>query len=576
MASTVTRQEGIQSLIDFYQQTYNNKTNDKTKKTNELGAFYVNPAVSFVSSPENGVSVCATQAIPNGTVLLRIPQQERVSLTNIANANANHNQDAVSNTQELIMQVLKALRTQYNAVAGGSNHSVYPHGDILLAMVILHDLVDQKPYTQAWPSPEDFQNQYYPLWDPSNPNLQTLLKGTFTLHTLEGYWNSIRCAFDLIVLPVLLNKEEQQDIVHQFLPPAFQDENKTLQDNLWDAFLYASSLVRSRSHEGSTPEEPEIIPLVDLINGLPSFCLPYINVHIRNCQAGGIPCTQVVATHDIAPNQEFIISYGDIHASSCLIRYAYCPQRVVHHPLASLDVLMIRVSKTLAPRDSLRAKACRILQFPSTPEDIERDFMFHLGHDALGPYMRSPMFQGETEQLKSLRQFLMVCHLMNDEEVQLNIETGRLRGNSVTQEQIGNVHLALFDRLMTEFTSLDDDTTTTATISANKDDDPHIQTIHNVRICQRDTMARWRHAICRRYNIPSQHADPNATANPLLQPHTRAPQCLLETRGCRVCGRTIRLKACTKCKAVKYCGRVHQIEDWKRQHRQECRPALAD
>lgn len=363
------------------------------------------------------------------------------------------------------------------------------------------------------------------------------------------------------------------------------DENSQQMETLWEAFRYTSALIRSRSHEGRKLDEPEIIPIVDLINGLPSYCSEKINVDISSScgEVDGIPTSIIYAVSDIAVGEELIISYGDIQASACLIRYAYCPMEVVANTEASLDVVLLRVPKFLGPPDKLRSQACGQSDFPTTQEDTDRVFYLHAPND-LSAYISSPVFQGETENIKAMRQFLMLCQLLDDEAVKRNIATGRLAGD-VNPERFGQLLLLVLDHSLTVVTSLDKGSNEEDSLSTKGNE---LVAAHRVRICQRDTLARWRHAFCHRYYILSEHTEPKAIFSQFLSainlqsgfcpdlPIPQAPQCLSVSRGCHVCGRTINLKACSKCKIIKYCGRAHQIIDWtKLGHRKSCDPSLA-
>ena len=389
---------------------------------------------------------------------------------------------------------------------------------------------------------------------------------------MQRYAKGLRYAFDEVVKPVLV----KAGVVSNFLPSVFEHETNSEVENLWEAFRYASALIRSRSHEGRIPDEPEIVPIVDLLNGLPSHCTEKINVELSSgVTMDGLRTSNIVATKDIAAGQEFIISYGDIRGSACIIKYAYCPKEAIDNPQSSLDVISLRIPSFLGPPDELRAEACRKSDLP----DI------HLPYDALSTYISSEAFQGEPPDLKAVRQFLMLCHLMDDEAVKNNIATGKLAG-SCNPRHVGQLLLLVLDHVM-EFSSLNKSTNEEDLEKASTATRSDMVAAHHVRVCQRDTLARWRNAISRRYGLSSEHVEPKAIYSQFILdlqgefcpdlPIPRAPPCLVASRGCHVCGRTINLKACSKCKVIKYCGREHQIIDWKtRGHRRACDPLLAE
>ena len=69
----LSREEVIQKLLVTYQNKYGNS-----------GDFFIHPSIEYYSSSDaGGVGVRATEAIPQGTVILTVPDVERVSLSNI-------------------------------------------------------------------------------------------------------------------------------------------------------------------------------------------------------------------------------------------------------------------------------------------------------------------------------------------------------------------------------------------------------------------------------------------------------------------------------------------------------------
>ena len=158
------REEAIASLIASYRVKYNQGTNVITN------VFHVNPAVSFTST-HNGISAQATAAISEGTVLVRVPDTERVSLSNVSSS---------------VKTLLKDIHDKYHQVENkevedfGCLNDMYRYGDICLAVAMMYDLTkEEKIYPKAWPSPKDMRESHYPLWDPKE-DVQELLKGTYT------------------------------------------------------------------------------------------------------------------------------------------------------------------------------------------------------------------------------------------------------------------------------------------------------------------------------------------------------------------------------------------------------------
>ena len=146
--------------------------------------------------------------------------------------------------------------------------------------------------------------------------------------------------------------------------------------------------------------------------------------------------------------------------------------------------------------------------------------------------------------------------------------------------------LLVLDYNLKEAASLDTSTSEEDLELAKNTTQNDLITAYHARVCQRDTLAQWRHAICRQYRYESEPVDPKrfaifsklAVAKGDKYPNAplpQAPDCLVKEGGCPLCGRTIDLKACSRCKQVKYCCRDHQRLDWKLGHKKVCDPALA-
>mmetsp|Transcript_50595 Transcript_50595/g.122093 ORF Transcript_50595/g.122093 Transcript_50595/m.122093 type:complete len:628 (-) Transcript_50595:294-2177(-) len=595
------RKLGISNLIELYRSKYQDDV-DNGKDVNS-NAFYIHPAVEFVHSDnDESVSVRVTQQIQNGTTLVRLPKEERVSLT--VDDGRRYSNDEI----KILKSVLKKIKTKFHQKIDQRN-SVYTYGDVGLAVVIMYDLTKQKLYTKAWPSPQTMKKHYYPLWDPASftsSKMESLLQGTYTIDATERFWTSLKDTFDRIVGPVLLQNDTVEFVPRRFrssssLSSSSSSSNSTspTKDEMWDAFLYASSLVRSRSHGGSEGSgDPEIIPVVDLVNGVPSSCQDEINVEVQGSVIKDqktnqlVVCSDLSASRSIEPGQELMLSYGDITASASLVKYAFCPAALLKaNAEPSVDVVLVKkIPSCLGPTDDLRRRAC--YQLGGIPvDDLEGSFVFEMNRTDLETYRSTPVLRGESDNLGSFRQFLLFAHILTEEEVRSNLATGRLRCQNMRPEVLGLLHLVMIDHLLMNVTTLGTSTNAediNASSDAEVDGNIGLAAIYRARISQRDTIARWRHAFCRKYNIPSEHTDPKHTftmAQSMMEqmgiflppplPRPSAPSCLMKSRGCWVCGRTLGLKGCSKCKSVCYCGRDHQILHWKQGHKAECDPAFA-
>jgi MYND finger/SET domain len=561
------REDAIAELIEHFKRKYENAS-----------SFFVHPSITYYSDEISGIGVRTNQNIAQGTVVLRVPDVERISLSNILSAS--------TKSVKLVLEKVQAdyLAVQDTFVSGmGCLGDIYPYGDICLAVAILSILANGSKskvfisVAKTWPSLEDFEKYCYPIWFPDfqTPEFRQLIKGTSTQMTLDRYAMALRHAFDTIVLPNVLSSNCTQ----HFLPEAFENGNNSPTEKLWKAFQYTSALVRSRSHEGKVPGECEIIPMVELTNGMPSYCSQILNVKYQHDAVGKGSVTSLVAIKDIAAGTELLLSYGNVPASQFAIRYGCFPPEIVHNLQGSLDVVTLHVPKSLAPTDQIRSNACRKANLPSIPQQIEKLFLLALHCDSLEPYRQS---HDDPEPLKRLQQFLILCHLLDEVDLPIYTATKRLQG-SWSQQKEGQLHLLVVDYTLEEMTSLNASSNEEDLTMACNSRQNDLVAAYHTRVCQRDSFAQWRHAFCMRYEYPSEPVLPASIFLTLLTkkekgltPCSKAPLCLMSSQGCPVCGRMLDLKACARCKQVKYCCKDHQVLGWKKLgHKGECDPSLA-
>ncbi|CAB9505634.1 expressed unknown protein [Seminavis robusta] len=592
--SNKQRTDAIATLISFYKNKYSSSSNN---------AFFVHDSIEYYSDEQTGVGVRARQDIPQGTTVLKVPDAERVSLSNVPTwMTSKKAKAALTKVQDDYLQV------QQTFVSGiGCLGDIYPYGETCLTVCVLHLLAAANQHkfdhiTQAWPTVEEFETYCYPIWFPDyhSPEFRQLIEGTATLDYIDRHAKALRHAFDTVVLPNITATCSKE-----FLPQAFHNTNQSTTENLWTAFRYASSLVRSRSHEGKIAGECDIIPIVDLTNGMPSYCTQKLNVEYKSgSETVGknkkkTPVTCIVTIKDIPAGTELLLSYGNVHASHFAIRYGCFPPDIVHDREGSLDFVTLHVPPSLAPTDQMRAGACRKASLPSTKQQIEQFFNLGCHYDALEPFRQQSQSTSTevtiSEPLARLQKFFILCHLLNEEALPTFLSTGRLPTNRSWSLQLeGQLHLSVLDYTLEKVTTLnfstnEEDLDKAANHHASRND---LVAAYHTRICQRDSLAQWRHAVCQRYQYPSEHvlsevqfqtavaqlvSSMGNTQNESSQiPRSEAPQCILRSRGCPVCGRTLNLKACSRCKQVKYCCKDHQLVGWKKLgHKRECNPSLA-
>jgi len=625
-STNCSRKDGVDALIAYYEDKYNHNTKDGSK------SFFLNPNIAFVSGPEGedggGVSVLAAAPIKKGDVLFCLPKEERFSMSNIT-----------EQSNPFLKSLLKAIKDDFSSKKNimvldrgtegekvGTLDGCYRYGDICLIVMVMEALGEDRVNTKPWPSLQEMKETCYTFWElqsdihhntaeegETDVTLASLLKGTSTWQALQDFITLRKYSFDEIVKPAL----EQTGDISKFIMPSLLSQQRQQQDDdddnhqetmdscLWQTYQYASAIVRSRTHEGTLPEEPEILPLVDLMNGYPDQCHSKINVELGPVMihAEGLPRSAVYAIQDIAQGRELLLSYGSVSASQFAMKYACLPAGVLEHPKACLDYIKVCVPPWLAPPDALRKEAAEKSSFPTTAEQIQRDLTFELSYDAFDKYTQqqqqqdgnmdassSSTFDGESDQLKGMRQFLILCHVLDEDGVRDHLETGRLKGN-YPHVQLGHAHLLVLDHSLSEGTTLNASTNQEDLAKADlMEATPgcyDLAMAYRIRVCQRESYSKWRHAVCRRYQYVSQPAEPafvhdqfiyhaDILRKDLIQhlPKPKAPDCLMASRACPMCGRTIHLQPCDKCQSVQYCGPEHQELDWKA-HKPVCL-AVAD
>jgi hypothetical protein len=88
------REDAVNELIERYK-----------GKHDAASSFFVHPSITYYSDDTSGVGVRANQNIAEGTVVLRVPDVERISLSNILPAST-----------KSVKLVLKKVQDDYLAV----------------------------------------------------------------------------------------------------------------------------------------------------------------------------------------------------------------------------------------------------------------------------------------------------------------------------------------------------------------------------------------------------------------------------------------------------------------------------
>ncbi len=460
----------------------------------------------------------------------------------------------------------------------------------------------------TWPRPRDIAAQFH--W--TDDELQEL-QGTYAEGLLKTKRDTQRQIVEHVLIPIL----EDAHVLHHFVVDAASDSHvsqsptTTSAAAFWNTFEYAYHIAQSRCHDSLPGERTaDIVPLIDLIDGLPEpsvdinvylECNPWSAIVKNISDAPVVPpegmdpsmiCLAIYASRDLNATEQLLISYGKIAPAPFLYKYGMIPHQYITEPHLPVDVIHLGFPAALAPRanDAARIRGLRMHGYPTSPEEIEQTFWFTLGPEDLEPWSRPlqgglgpnpPSYdQGEPIMMRNIRQYLIVAQLTPDEDIQHFIETERIRGEYQLQD-IGRYMLQVIDynleRVFNSHLTNDEE------VESWKSNNPMVvegsgtyqkkPTAQMARILYRDALAQWRHVLCRYYKIFSAADDSTVLRQVLNQggPKAVSHPTSLTGGGCSVCGCTLHIQRCSRCRQVWYCSKNHQKSAWKF-HKPLCLP----
>ncbi|CAB9503183.1 expressed unknown protein [Seminavis robusta] len=352
-------------------------------------------------------------------------------------------------------------------------------------------------------------------------------------------------------------------VLEEYLQQQLQPNDKVDSTLLKESYFHAICSIYSRMHSldaanfASTTVTAEtntrtLCPLLDMLNGDKEYS-PRCNVHVLHYP--GIHVA-VQATRDIAKGDEVIFSYGQISSQVFVTKFGFVPvASTTGKPLIDgLDVVHVvpppklvweegdeRRWKSLTSDKNKVLERRHLTEFP--PED-GTPFAF----------MGSPIDMAKVRGSESWRPvYLNNLHLYalfslsNDDGAEVVVEPF----------EPGSIILDMIDYRLDQMPTIDDDLVSNA--SGNK------KTAILCRMLEREILTMWRHAIAKQYEC---YGETSPTTGKKYLPLRG------QKEGCAVCQTAFSgpLKSCTRCKAVFYCGRGCQKEDWKAGHKEACKP----
>ena len=458
--------------------------------------------------------------------------------------------------------------------------------------------------SRTWPSLDEMRRDVPLCWE---EDLRDVLGKCFARDHMESNLAQLRAVFDGAVLPTLLelgqepqaDQEEEEEasstssrdylkVADFILPVVKERELASQREELWESVRYAYAIVYSRAHE-SVDAVPELVPLVDLLNGLSEVCKggainvdfasgkwPFIrgNRYQNDCN---LDCSALFVERDVKAETSLIISYGCLTPSSFFVKYGAIPAEHLRHanmtdsiniwfphhsiPDESTSIEKLRciaLKKGGYPLDAFRQGTIRLLFLPGDDDSS--------GNNPLAWYVSGE----ELGVLETLQRMIALIHIADEATLQQYIVTGRIRCN-FESEMLFSIMVGVLDYNLKLLSSTRSSSKSDLERSKDPELSPALRAAYLARVCQRETLCKWRHAFCRRYMRPS-HVDRGIVAS--------AAEMLdfpdeLKCSACRVCGRTYPNHDCSKCKwrgekSASYCCRAHQASDW-RSHKRECK-----
>ena len=321
----------------------------------------------------------------------------------------------------------------------------------------------------TWPSMEEMKRDVPLCWE---EDVRDVLGKCFARDHLESNAVQLQAVFDSAVLPILTElhhrrQGEEHEQEHEqeqgtssvsskarqlrlsdFILPVVKEQGLASQrKELWKSLLYAYSIVYSRAHE-SVDEKPELIPLVDLCNGLSDVCkgdainvdfvsgkCPFIrgNIHGNTCN---LDCSALFTECDVKAGSSLIISYGCLTPSSFFVKYGMVPSDHLKHanmtdniniwfppysiPDESTSIGKLRciaLEKGGYPLEAFRQGTIRLLFLPGDDDSS--------GNNPLAWYVSGE----QLGVLETLQRIIILIHVADEAALQRYIVTGNIQCN---------------------------------------------------------------------------------------------------------------------------------------------------
>ena len=304
MSSVETRAEAISQLIDTYRERHG-----------KSGSFCCHEGLEFQYSKSRGFHVKTSTNIKQDELLLRIPRCERVSYSTVAEAGILVPK-AGGGTSIPLSKILDEIFERCFVYSMNNCRELTMN---ILVLYLVSNRTPFSPVVATWPSIAEMEELKL--------GYQPGLEGTYAEFANISNRSAERGTVEWEIFPTL----RRLGVLERF---------QVQGNSLVKSYLYAMSLVRSRSHDASLSEEPQslvIWPLVELVNGLPSC--DHVNVRQTPLEKGDYSI--VAKDGGIAAGDEILLNYGGRSASKFVMSYGICPDEFWQEEELAIDYLAI-------------------------------------------------------------------------------------------------------------------------------------------------------------------------------------------------------------------------------------------
>ena len=293
-------------------------------------------------------------------------------------------------------------------------------------------------------------------------------------------------------------------------------------------------------------------PLLDLFNGERDE--RYINVSLRGFSDPDR--LELRAERDIKAGEELIVSYDVAPNLSYLQNFGFVPLNQ-GEPELSFDILFLPVPSHLLPDtdetrrwELMHRWGLRKENLTSQEYGAENFILFGIDN-MIRDYRQRPknLAQHKATNVHHIERILNLCLIQKQYP-------------SLENWEVEKLSTKIFDYWLSQFPT----PTNEHDLKLIASQTGNLRLGTSMRMLEREIIVKWRHATCIRnhfYDYEVEYMDAKVDHVPPMR-----------SMCCLTCKATFRLKLCTRCRLVYYCGVQCQIEHWRQGHKDACGKVL--